>query len=358
LAVVLLTGWLCLAFDGAEPVVSNVRVEQRAGRMVVDLTYDVADAEDGALTVSVTVSVDGGKTSETLDSGLTGDVGMGIAPGTGKRVVWEPGAGWLGRSWTNVQFRVRAVRAVTVPVPGMVWIAPGTFTMGSPPKEVDRRDYEGPQTKVTLSQGFWLGKHEVTQREWEAVMGSNPSQIKGDADLPVETVSWEEAIEYCRKVTLRERAARRISQRYKYSLPTEAQWEYACRAGTKSATAFGERLTSTQANFNGNYPYNGGVTGPDLGKTAKVGSYAPNAWGLYDMHGNVWEWCLDWYGDNLPGGRVTDPRGPTSGSDRVHRGGGWHDIGGQFCRSASRKLGLPECRDPDLGFRLALVPVP
>jgi formylglycine-generating enzyme required for sulfatase activity len=352
---VLLAGWGCVLLQGADPVVSNVRAEQRAGTLAVDLTYDVADAGNGEMMVSVTVSVDGGKTSETLGSGLSGDVGGGVTPGTGKRAVWEAGVEWLGHRWTNVQFRVRAVRFV--PVIPMVWVAPGTFRMGSPAGEVDRRKDEGPATDVTLSQGFWLGKYEVRQREWVEVMGSNPSQFKGDPDLPVETVSWGEATEYCRKLTVRERAARKLSQRYEYGLPTEAQWEYACRAGTKSATAHGERLSSSQGNFNGEYPYNGGAKGPYLNKTAKVGSYAPNGWGLHDMHGNVWEWCLDWYEDELPGGNVTDPRGADSGSDRVNRGGSW-DYVGRDCRSASRSGRAPGYRNAILGFRLALVAVP
>jgi formylglycine-generating enzyme required for sulfatase activity len=244
-----------------------------------------------------------------------------VEPGVGKRVVWKAGARWLGGAATRVQFEVRAEDRYSVE--GMVWIPPGTFVMGSPAGEVDRQGDEGPATEVVLTKGFWLGKHEVTQREWEGVMGSNPSQFKGDPDLPVEKVSWGEAMEFCRKMTVRERGAGRLPKGYEYSLPTEAQWEYACRAGTRSATAFGDALSSTQANFDGNYPYNGGAKGPYLGKTAKVGSYAPNGWGLYDMHGNVWEWCLDWYSDKLPVGSVTDPRGPSSGSYRVKRGGGW-----------------------------------
>jgi formylglycine-generating enzyme required for sulfatase activity len=336
-------------------VVSNVRAEQRTGTLAVELTYDVADAGNGEMMVSVTVSVDGGKTSETLGSGLTGDVGGGVTPGTGKRAVWEAGVQWLGRSWTNVEFRVNAVRFVSV-IP-MVWVAPGTFRRGSPAGEADRGKDEDPETEVTLSQGFWVGKYEVRQREWAEVMGSNPSHFKGDLELPVETVTWEEAMEYCRKLTERERGAGRLPERYEYRLPTEAQWEYACRAGTRSATGYGESLSSSQANFNGEHPYNGGAKGPYLGKTAKVGSYAPNGWGLYDMHGNVWEWCLDWYGDRLPGGSVIDPRGPSSGSYRVKRGGGWDDFG-RICRSAYRSRFVPGRRIYDLGFRLALVAVP
>jgi formylglycine-generating enzyme required for sulfatase activity len=239
----------------------------------------------------------------------------------------------------------------------MVWIPPGTFTMGSPSTEIDRDSDESPQTQVTISRGFWMGKYEVTQREYQALMGSNPSYFTGDLDRPVETVNWYNATNYCGKLTDRERSAGRLPAGYVYRLPTEAEWEYACRAGTTTATAFGNSLSSTQANFDGNYPYNGAAPGPYLGRATKVGSYAPNAWGLYDMHGNVWEWCLDRYSDSLPGGSVTDPRGPNTGSARVFRGGGWYDFG-RGCRSASRYYDWPDGWRDCLGFRVVLAPGP
>jgi formylglycine-generating enzyme required for sulfatase activity len=240
----------------------------------------------------------------------------------------------------------------------MVWIPPGTFTMGSPSTEVDRSSAEDPQTRVTISRGFWMGKYTVTQREYQALMGSNPSYFTGELERPVEQVTWYNATNYCGKLTDRERSAGRLPAGYVYRLPTEAEWEYACRAGTTTATAFGNSLSSTQANFDGNlYPYNGAAPGPYLGRTTKVGSYAPNAWGLYDMHGNVWEWCLDWYSGSLPGGSVTDPRGPISGSYRVIRGGSWvYD--GWLCRSAQRSRTWPDSPGYDLGFRVVLAPSP
>ncbi len=251
-------------------------------------------------------------------------------------------------------------------VPGMVWIPPGTFTMGSPASEKDRWADEGPQTVVTITKGFWMAKYETTQGEYQAVMGSNPSYfttqdwngnpISPDLNRPVEQVSWYDATNYCGKLTARERAAGRLPAGYVYRLPTEAEWEYACRAGTTTATAFGNSLSSTQANFDGDYPYNGAAKGPFLGRTTQVGSYAPNAWGLYDMHGNVWEWCQDWCTDSLPGGSVVDPRGPNlplTDALRVLRGGCWLN-NGRPCRTADRGRLNPDNRLNLLGFRPAL----
>jgi formylglycine-generating enzyme required for sulfatase activity len=232
----------------------------------------------------------------------------------------------------------------------MIWVEPGTFNMGSPASEPDRWDDET-QHQVTLTKGYWLAKYELTQAQWKAVMGTDPSYFKGD-NLPVEMVSWEDAKAFCEKLQEQESAAGSVPAGYAYQLPTEAQWEYACRAGTTTATAFGNSLSSTQANFDGNYPYNGGATGPYLDKTANVGSYAANAWGFHDMHGNVLEWCADWYGD-YPTGSVTDPAGAGTGSGRVHRGGGCFGYG-MYCRSASRTGLYPASRFDSLGFRPSL----
>jgi formylglycine-generating enzyme required for sulfatase activity len=208
---------------------------------------------------------------------------------------------------------------------------------------------------VTISKGFWMSKYEMTQEEYMAVMGTNPSYFKGEARKPVEQVSWDDATNYCAKLTARKREAGTLPAGYAYRLPNEAEWEYACRAGTTTATAYGDSLSSTQANFNGDYPYVVITKGPNLRATTKVGSYAPNAWGLYDMHGNVWEWCLDWYSGALPGGNVTDPRGPNAGAGRVHRGGSWIG-GGWYCRSANRYDGWPDGDYSRLGFRAVLAP--
>ena len=234
----------------------------------------------------------------------------------------------------------------------MIWIEPGTFIMGSPEDELGRYDDEV-QHEVTLTRGYWLGKYAVTQAQYEVVMESNPSWYKG-ADLPVEQVTWDEAKEFCEKLTAIEKAAGRLPQGYEYSLPTEAQWEYACRAGTTTALNSGKNLTSATECPNvdevGWYKYNSdNVTHP-------IGQKKPNAWGLYDMHGDIWEWCLDCYGD-YPASSVTDPV-VSSGDEsiRIIRGGSWY-YDAKYCRSAYRGSNYPSSADRDGGFRLALTVV-
>jgi sulfatase modifying factor 1 len=231
-------------------------------------------------------------------------------------------------------------------------IPAGEFLMGSPDDEDLRRDNET-QHQVTISKPFWMGKYPVTQGQWEKVMGDNPSDFKeAGKDAPVECVGWDDAMEFCRKVNQREAREGRLPQGYEFTLPTEAQWEYACRAGTTTVFHFGDSLSSHQANFDGNHPYGDAEEGPFLDTTTPVGKYRPNAWGLYDMHGNVWEWCHDWFG-NYPSGSVTDPAGPNSGSVRVYRGGCWGSSG-EYCRSADRDSYYPGHRSSYLGFRPSL----
>jgi formylglycine-generating enzyme required for sulfatase activity len=232
-----------------------------------------------------------------------------------------------------------------------VWIAPGTFTMGSPASEQDRYDHEGPQTQVTITCGFWLGRYEVTQAEYQAVMGSNPSYFTGDQNRPVEVVSWYEATNCCATLTAQELTAGRLPAGYVYRLPTEAEWEYACRAGTTTRFSYGDDPGYSQL---GNYAWYGANSG---NQTHPVGQKQPNPWGLYDMHGSLFEWCWDWYAGSLPGGSVTDPLGPASGSNRVLRGGGW-GVNARVCRSALRAGVEPGYRCNYLGFRAALVAVP
>ena len=225
----------------------------------------------------------------------------------------------------------------------MIYVAPGSFTMGSPEAEDGHEDDET-QHRVTLTKGYWLGKYEVTQRQWESVMGDNPSIFKGP-DRPVESISWDDCQKFIEKVD----AASRRQLGGEARLPTEAEWEYACRAGTVTAYSWGDALNGDKANCDGNYPCGTTVKGRYRQETADVGSYSPNAWGFYDMHGNVWEWCSDWYGSYE--GDATNPTGAASGVLRVLRGGGWLSLA-RSCRSALRYWFRPGDRDDDCGFRL------
>jgi formylglycine-generating enzyme required for sulfatase activity len=229
-----------------------------------------------------------------------------------------------------------------------VLIQPGTFLMGSPPDEPERYDDEK-QHRVTIARPFYMQATEVTQGQWRAVMGSNPSSFSdcGD-DCPVDQVSWEDAQQFIRKVN-------EITGK-NHRLPTEAEWEYAARAGTTTPFYTGTCLGTNRANYNGEYPLPGCANGEYRKKTLPVGSFSPNPWGLYDMHGNVGEWCQDWYGE-YPSQAVTDPAGPTSGSARVLRGGGWRSFG-RLCRAASRFQAAPSLRIANDGFRLVRPEVP
>jgi formylglycine-generating enzyme required for sulfatase activity len=250
--------------------------------------------------------------------------------------------------WNDWGIERSSTANLSLGVPGFVWIPPGTFTMGSPASEQDRDGDEGPQTVVTLTHGFFMGQHEVTQGEYQAVMGSNPSYFTGDATRPVDQASWNDATDYCAKLTAAERAAGRLPAGWAYRLPTEGEWEYACRAGTTTRLSYGDDPGYSQLN---NYAWWGSNSGST---THAVGLKQPNPWGLYDMAGNVWEWCSDWYG-SYPGGSVTDPRGATSGSYRVFRGGSWV-FDGLRCRSAFRDSSTPDFRFIDIGFRAVLAP--
>jgi formylglycine-generating enzyme required for sulfatase activity len=263
----------------------------------------------------------------------------------------------------------------------LVQIPAGSFKMGSAESEVGRGAGEGPVHEVRISRPFWLGTHEVTNGQFRAfvqatgyqtdaeiakpagclrfVVGTgqqvfdpkcnwqNPGWTAGD-DLPVVCVSWRDANEFCKWLSTKEART--------YRLPTEAEWEYACRAGSTTVFAFGNTLSSAEANFNGEQPYGHPSRGLFLGSVNKVGPYKPNAWGLYDMHGNVWEWCSDLFDPiyylNSPS---TDPRGPERGQSHVARGGSWTDSGA-FCRSAMRGNGQPDYRTNFAGFRVARSP--
>jgi formylglycine-generating enzyme required for sulfatase activity len=283
----------------------------------------------------------------------------------------------LGLAWwyiaEELPRRERAANARTISdlKLDLVWIAPGEFLMGEHQQNsIERWFYEQrkkltgkrnpfspgddgrkPTTQVTLTQPFWLGRTEVTQAQWAALMGNYPSKHRGD-DLPVETVSWTEAMEFCRKLTERERAAGRLPAGYTYTLPTEAQWEYACRAGNTRDYVVGESLLGSDymaiLDASAWYANNSGDT------THPVGTKRANAWGLYDMRGNVVERSRDWLGA-YPGGSVIDPTGPSSGSARISRGGSY--LGGVWdVQATGRNRAGPNVQDYHVGFRVALVP--
>jgi formylglycine-generating enzyme required for sulfatase activity len=237
-------------------------------------------------------------------------------------------------------------RVVADNVLGMAFVevAAGSFTMGSNDGEAN----EKPVRTVRITKGFWMGKTEVTQAQWRQLMNDSPSRFKGD-DLPVEQVDWNRCVEFCGKLTERERTAGRLPAGYVYRLPTEAEWEYAARGGSKSRgfTYSGGNDLGTVGWFTDN---SGGTTHP-------VGKKTANELGLYDLSGNVWEWCQDWYQDSYNGLGSADPSGPATGSDRVNRGGCWSGDA-SFCRSAFRNGFRPSYTLSYLGFRVVLTPVP
>ena len=230
----------------------------------------------------------------------------------------------------------------------MVLIHTGTFQMGSPPEEEGRFERDETQHQVTLTQDFELCQYEVTQRQYLEITGKNPSKFaEAGLDFPVDSVSWEEAMEFCRKLTERDHVSGRLAPDREYTLPTEAQWEYACRAGTTTAYSYGDDRAQL-----GDYAW----STENSGKTTHtVGGKKPNAWGLHDMHGNVYEWCRDsWDGvSDYASGAATDPVG-TEGSYRVIRGGCWF-FSARYCRSAIRGRFVPSDRFNFLGFRVAAV---
>ena len=227
-------------------------------------------------------------------------------------------------------------------------IPAGEFLMGSADDDPGAREDEKPRHPVRIPKPFYAGVYEVTQAEFERVMAQNPSSFTRRG-VPVDNVSWYAAVEFCRRLSNlpAEKEAGRV-----YRLPTEAEWEYACRAGTTTVFHFGDSLSSTQANFNGEHPFGGAEAGPFLNRTAPVGSYEPNAFGLYDMHGNLHEWCMDRFDrDSYRASPTDDPQGPRHGTSRVIRGGNWYSDG-RDCRSAFRYADLPEGRFYALGIRV------
>ena len=237
----------------------------------------------------------------------------------------------------------------------LVYIPHGEFMMGSRDSatEVARNTKtepvlyadEHPRHRVKITKGFYMGTTEVTQFQYKEIMEDNPSHFRSQ-NSQVVNVSWNNAVEFCTKLSEEEGEI--------YRLPTEAEWEYACRAGTTTPFYTGETISTDQANYDGNFIYGSGTTGIYRKKTIEVGSFPPNAFGLYDMHGNVWEWCQDWYGENYyASSPISNPQGPTSGTERVLRGGSWSHHPWR-CRSAFRGGLKPDTREGNYAFRIVL----
>jgi formylglycine-generating enzyme required for sulfatase activity len=264
-----------------------------------------------------------------------------------KSRAWFPGVGLLGA--VVLAACARPAPTYTEPFTGMrfVLLPAGEFTMGSPPGEPGRQDDEVAH-RVVLSRPFYLAATEVTQGEWTKVMGSNPSRFRElGPQAPVERVSWVEVHEFLRR--LNGRLDTRGEGRFR--LPTEAEWEYACRAGATTAYASGDRLSTDDANYDGRYPLPDQAVGADRGTTAQVGSFRPNRWGLYDLSGNVWEWCEDDYCP-YPAHEVRDPLDRCGSGLEVIRGGSWV-FGADSARCALRYTHAPQLRGYSLGFRVA-----
>jgi formylglycine-generating enzyme required for sulfatase activity len=243
------------------------------------------------------------------------------------------------------------------------WCPPGRFLMGSPPTERERRDDES-QVEVTLTKGFWTAKYEVTQKQWTQLIGPFPdkppsAQFGEGDDVPVYWVSYEDAEAFCAALTRNAHRSNALPIDWVFRLPTEAQWEYVCRAGTVTAFSVGDSLSKDQANFGDGPPVR---RAPAPGRARPVGSYAANPWGLHDMHGNVWEWCRDWFHRPRPGGTDPDlyePKGmtnPDGTTSRVRRGGAWIETE-PFCRSACRLPFEPHRRSDHIGFRVVAIRV-
>ncbi len=228
------------------------------------------------------------------------------------------------------------------------WIPPGRFWMGSPEDEFGRYDYEGPRQRITFTQGFWLAETACTQELWQAVMGENPSRFQDNLQNPVEQVSWGDVKGFVQKMN-------HHNVGLNCRLPSEAEWEYACRAGTTTPFWFGIELTTDKANYNGNHPYHQNKKGEYRKKTIPVKSFQPNPWGLYQMHGNVWEWCEDVWHDSHQGADTQgQPRLGNESQNHVCRGGSWI-FNGRDLRAAYR-LDAWDIGNDDFGFRLARGP--
>jgi formylglycine-generating enzyme required for sulfatase activity len=331
-----------VGFQAVQPDEANPELElfggsaitREAGQAWAEPGVEAHDARDGNITDQIVVT-------GTVDMNSTGTYLLTFTV--------QDGAGNTATATRTVTVTGnRTVDLNATVAMDMIWCPPGTFTMGSPATEAGRGTDEM-EHNVSLTHGFYLGKYEVTQAQYEAVMtgvtgdrNATPSNWHGNPDRPVEMVSWDDAQVFLTR--LNEQQAGNLPAGWSCVLPTESQWEYACRAGTTTMYSWGNTIASSNANYNAS-----GYT-----KTRDVGMYDPNSWGFFDMHGNVWEWTADWHQAAYPTGNpVVNPTGPgpASGSGRVRRGGSWNH-GYTLLRSAQRQSRTPDTRSPATGFRV------
>jgi len=325
--------------------------------MSVDITYDLVDPDNQGAYILVECSSDGGISYGVPIYSLTGDAGVLVPPGNGKHIVWNAFNDWANNYTTNAKIRLTADASFkgvlltttnTPPATNLLWIPSGSFAMDAGPN-------------VYISRGFWMGRFEVTQGEFVALMTNNPSAFTGSSNRPVDTVSWDDAVLYCQRLNSSEQSAGRLPVGWSYRLPTEAEWEYAARAGTTTPFYFGDVNAYLREPFFAWYDSNSGNISHD------VGGRAPNRWGLYDMYGNVWEWCSDWFNESqyppsTPSGNATDPQGPLTGSKKLVRGGSYSSSkpvsGRQTYPYIGYSAGSPDSGFAGSGFRVVLAQNP
>jgi len=325
----------------APPEIRNLKAQQRPGTYLVDITFDLVDPDSvNGVFLSAEASVDNGANYNLPAKTVTGDVGL-VKPGAGKKIVWDALRDWPDKYTESAKVRVIASDSLPqgprLGPDGFVWIPPGNFVMGSPVSE-GGEDRERPQHEVIIFPGFWMCDHEVTQKEYETIMGSSPALFKGES-RPVENIKWSEAAEFCKRLTNRERLSGKISNSESYRLPTEAEWEYAARAGTTTAR-YNEVSKTAWIDSNSG------------GETKSVKLKQANPWGLYDMLGNVWEWVWD-LAELYPANSVVNPVGAECCSNHLFRGGAWSQPAGR-ARAAQRYEMWGDGSSSDLGFRIVL----
>jgi formylglycine-generating enzyme required for sulfatase activity len=335
----LLTFFLCFTIAQAYTQ-SIVNVTFRQEGETVRITYDLKEAQNGqTFNIELYCSTDGGRTYGNALKAVSGDVGEKIIGGYSKTIIWQPMQENITTLESDkVKFKVTATIKSTMP-DNMVFVKGGVFQMGGD----DGGSDEKPIHSVTVND-FYIGKYEVTQKEWRAIMGTNPSHFKDCDNCPVERVSWNDVQEYIKKLNAKTGK--------NYRLPTEAEWEYAARGGNQSKgyTYSGSNTTDNVA-WNDENSYDLGSEHKNYG-TNSVGQKSPNELGIYDMSGNVWEWCSDWYGsDYYKNSSSNNPKGANSGTYRVLRGGAWNYRPAR-CRIANRNNDAPTNRSDFIGFRV------